>query len=69
MLDVINELRNAGAEAIEIQGGAGDPKISVRVGVDTWVVGTPGALEIDGRPSTRRIPLWRLAIRPRWPRR
>ena len=47
MLDVINELRNAGAEAIEIRGGAGEPKISVRVGVDTWVVGAPGALEID----------------------
>jgi uncharacterized protein YlxW (UPF0749 family) len=49
MLDVINELRNAGAEAIEVQGGAGDPKASVRVGVDTWVVGAPGALEIDGQ--------------------
>jgi uncharacterized protein YlxW (UPF0749 family) len=49
MLDVINELRNAGAEAMEVQGGAGDPKISVRVGVDTWVVGGPGALEIDGQ--------------------
>jgi uncharacterized protein YlxW (UPF0749 family) len=48
MLDVINELRNAGAEAMEVQGGAGDPKISVRVGLDTWVVGRPGALEIDG---------------------
>jgi uncharacterized protein YlxW (UPF0749 family) len=47
MLDVINELRNAGAEAIEIRGGEGDPKVSVRVGVDTWVVGAPGALEID----------------------
>src|SRR5215208_3251944 len=32
MLDVINELRNAGAEAIEVQGGVGDPKVSVRVG-------------------------------------
>src|SRR4051795_4169574 len=49
MLDVINELRNAGAEAMEVQGGGGDPKISVRVGVDTWVVGRPGALEIDGQ--------------------
>lgn len=49
MLDVINELRNAGAEAMEVQGGAGEPKISVRVGVDTWVVGSPGALEIDGQ--------------------
>jgi uncharacterized protein YlxW (UPF0749 family) len=47
MLDVINELRNAGAEAIEVRGGAGDPSVSVRVGVDTWVVGAPGALDID----------------------
>src|SRR6478752_6398708 len=45
MLDVINELRNAGAEAMEIRGGPG----VVRVGVDTWVVGGPGALEIDGQ--------------------
>src|SRR3954465_6256689 len=52
MLDVINELRNAGAEAMEVQGGKGDPKVSVRVGVDTWVVGRPGALEIDGQPLT-----------------
>src|SRR3954463_80407 len=49
MLDVINELRNAGSEAMEVQGGQGDPKVSVRVGVDTWVVGRPGALEIDGQ--------------------
>jgi uncharacterized protein YlxW (UPF0749 family) len=44
MLDVVNELRAAGAEAMEIrsQGSA------VRVGVDTWVVGTAGALDIDG---------------------
>jgi uncharacterized protein YlxW (UPF0749 family) len=44
MLDVINELRAAGAEAIEI--AAADQ--GVRVGVDTWVTGTPGALVIDG---------------------
>ena len=44
MLDVINELRAAGAEAIEI---AADNQ-AVRVGVDTWVVGSPGALAIDG---------------------
>ena len=44
MLDVINELRAAGAEAIEIN--AGDQ--AVRVGVDTWVVGNAGALAIDG---------------------
>ena len=49
MLDVINELRNAGAEAIQVAGGASDPPVSVRVGVDTWVVGSPGALEIDGQ--------------------
>ncbi|KAA0111576.1 DUF881 domain-containing protein [Mycolicibacterium sp. P9-22] len=46
MLDVINELRAAGAEAMEVRGsGAG---AEVRVGVDTWVVGAPGALIIDG---------------------
>ena len=44
MLDVINELRAAGAEAMEIRGSGGRP---VRVGVDTWVVGRPGALVID----------------------
>jgi uncharacterized protein YlxW (UPF0749 family) len=32
---------------MEIQGGPGDPRISVRIGVDTWVAGTPGALVID----------------------
>ncbi len=45
MLDVINELRAAGAEAIEIN----DAHDSVRVGVDTWVVGAPGALTIDNK--------------------
>jgi uncharacterized protein YlxW (UPF0749 family) len=43
MLDVVNELRAAGAEAIEIN----DAHQSVRVGVDTWIVGTPGSLTID----------------------
>jgi uncharacterized protein YlxW (UPF0749 family) len=45
MLDVINELRAAGAEAMEIHGGPA----AARVGVDTWVVGTPGALVVDGQ--------------------
>lgn len=45
MLDVINELRAAGAEAIEVN----DAHQSVRVGVDTWVVGTPGALTMDNK--------------------
>ncbi len=44
MLDVINELRAAGAETMEIRG---DEREAVRVGVDTWVVGNPGALVID----------------------
>ena len=45
MLDVINELRAAGAEAIQIN----DAHQSVRVGVDTWVVGSPGSLTIDSK--------------------
>lgn len=45
MLDVINELRAAGAEAIEIRGGGA----SARVGVSTWVAGQPGALSVDGQ--------------------
>jgi uncharacterized protein YlxW (UPF0749 family) len=45
MLDVINELRAAGAEAMQIGGTAGP---AIRVGADTWVVGTPGALVVDG---------------------
>nr|WP_253900686.1 DUF881 domain-containing protein [Mycobacterium asiaticum] len=43
MLDVMNELRAAGAEAIQIN----DAHQSVRVGVDTWVVGSAGSLTID----------------------
>jgi uncharacterized protein YlxW (UPF0749 family) len=45
MLDVINELRAAGAEAIQI----GDWHQVVRAGVDTWIVGAPGALTVDGK--------------------
>jgi uncharacterized protein YlxW (UPF0749 family) len=45
MIDVINELRAAGAEAIEIK----TDSAAVRVGVDTWVVGAAGALSIDGQ--------------------
>lgn len=48
MIDVINELRAAGAEALEIRGGGDGAPAAVRVGVDTWVVGAPGALEVDG---------------------
>lgn len=45
MLDVINELRAAGAEAMQMSGPDG---ATVRVGVDTWVIGQPGALIVDG---------------------
>jgi len=45
MLDVVNELRAAGAEAMQIS-SAGQPP--VRLGVDSWVVGSPGALVVDG---------------------
>lgn len=57
MLDVINELRAAGAEAMEIRGQQGGGQISVRVGVDTWVTGSPGALVID---STTMGPVYSL---------
>lgn len=43
MLDVINELRAAGAEAMEIR----DAAQAVRVGVSTWMAGTAGSLETD----------------------
>lgn len=60
ILDVINELRAAGAEAMEVQGQAGAQSTSVRVGVDTWVVGSPGALVVDG--ATLNPPYSVLAI-------
>jgi uncharacterized protein YlxW (UPF0749 family) len=60
MLDVINELRAAGAEAMQIQGQAGGQPRSVRVGVDTWVTGAPGALDVDG--ATLNPPYSVLAI-------
>lgn len=58
MLDVINELRAAGAEAIEIRGG--DQQSAVRVGLDTWIIGTPGQLTVDD--VTLRPPYSILAI-------
>lgn len=58
MLDVINELRAAGAEALEIRGG--DQQAAVRVGIDTWIVGTAGALTVD--EVTLRPPYSVLAI-------
>ncbi len=52
MLDVINELRAAGAEAIQISCGPPDRPTAVRIGVDTWVAGRPGALMVDERTLT-----------------
>ncbi|MFY1621534.1 DUF881 domain-containing protein [Micromonospora sp. WMMD736] len=49
MLDVINELRAAGAEAMEISGNQDERRVGVRIGVDSWVVGSPGALVVDGQ--------------------
>ena len=43
--------------------------ISVRVGVDTWVVGRPGALEIDGQTLNPPYTVVPLVIRRRWLRR
>ncbi|MBJ7340604.1 MAG: DUF881 domain-containing protein [Mycolicibacterium sp.] len=57
MLDVVNELRAAGAEAMQISGPGGTV---IRVGVDTWVVGSAGALVIDG--TTMSPPYSVLAI-------
>jgi uncharacterized protein YlxW (UPF0749 family) len=48
MLDVLDELRAAGAEAIQVDDG----HQAVRTGVDTWIVGTPGSLTVDSRTLT-----------------
>ncbi|MCX5044355.1 DUF881 domain-containing protein [Aldersonia sp. NBC_00410] len=45
LLDAVQELRAAGAEAIQIGGAGGDP---LRVGINTWIGGTPGAVIVDG---------------------
>ncbi|MBN1093086.1 DUF881 domain-containing protein [Blastococcus sp. TML/M2B] len=54
LLDAIQELRGAGAEAIEVDG--------VRVVVSSYVGGTPGKLTVDGRPLSS--PYEVLAIGP-----
>lgn len=56
MLDVINELRAAGAETMEVRSGAQ----AVRIGVGTWIEGEPGALVVDGQ--TLRAPYSIVAI-------
>ncbi|QNG18710.1 DUF881 domain-containing protein [Rhodococcus triatomae] len=49
ILDLLQELRAAGAEAIEIRG---DDGAALRVGVDSWVAGAAGRLEVDGQVLT-----------------
>ncbi len=50
MLDAVEELRDAGAEALQLDGGDGQ---SVRVVASSWFVDGPnGALEVDGRTLT-----------------
>ncbi|MEU8341556.1 Uncharacterized conserved protein YlxW, UPF0749 family [Actinomadura meyerae] len=44
LLDALQELRDAGAEVVQI----GD----VRVGVDTYFLDDPGGVRVDGRPLT-----------------
>lgn len=46
LLDLLQELRAAGAEAIEIDGNGAEP---VRVGVDSWIAGRAGGVIVDGR--------------------
>ncbi|TSD47612.1 DUF881 domain-containing protein [Rhodococcus sp. KBS0724] len=45
VLDLIQELRAAGAEAIQIAGATGEP---IRIGVNSWVGGRSGDIEVDG---------------------
>lgn len=45
LLDALQELRAAGAEALQIEGGGG----VVRIGVDSWIAGSAGRVVIDGR--------------------
>ncbi|MDH6293099.1 MULTISPECIES: DUF881 domain-containing protein [Rhodococcus] len=46
LLDLVQELRAAGAEAVQIQGADGPP---IRIGVDSWVSGSAGGVSVDGR--------------------
>ncbi len=50
LLDAVEELRDAGAEALEIDGGNG---VAVRIVASSWFVDAPGAgIEVDGQPLT-----------------
>ena len=45
LLDLLQELRAAGAEAVEVADGA----TAVRIGVDSWVAGRARSLDVDGQ--------------------
>jgi uncharacterized protein YlxW (UPF0749 family) len=49
VLDAVQELRAAGAEAIELRGADG---VAVRVGLSSSVGGRAGAVSVDGTPLT-----------------
>jgi len=46
LLDAVQELRGAGAEAMQISGAQGSP---VRVGASTYLVDAPDGIEVDGQ--------------------
>lgn len=41
----MQELRAAGAEALQLEGGGS----AVRIGVDSWIAGSAGRVVVDGR--------------------
>ncbi|MEO6882089.1 MAG: DUF881 domain-containing protein [Mycobacteriaceae bacterium] len=46
VLDTVQELRAAGAEAVQIGGAGANP---VRIGLDSAFTGSPGAVRVDGQ--------------------
>ena len=49
LLSALQELRGAGAEAMQVQGASGGP---VRVGLETWVGGSANKIVVDGIEMT-----------------
>ncbi|WP_371829441.1 DUF881 domain-containing protein [Rhodococcoides yunnanense] len=45
LVDALQELRAAGAEAVQISGDGGEP---IRIGVDSWIAGAAGSVVVDG---------------------
>ncbi|MGA9872505.1 MAG: DUF881 domain-containing protein [Rhodococcus sp. (in: high G+C Gram-positive bacteria)] len=46
LLDALQELRAAGAEAVQVAGAGSEP---VRIGVESWIAGKAGGVIVDGR--------------------